>query len=172
MLLPLWVMPFSASTALQSQTNDGPEPLNDSMRPSVSILAGPQTSRGASAELLSQEHMDPPRMRPLPLVLQDTELGLCRVAGSCRKVGPLWTFRDMDLNTSDPSLILRLDVESETSLNQLCPLPLVGGLRTACSTSSNLQSTVRNKSSLGKWSTGTTNGDLNYEVDYSGPNNY
>ena len=80
MLLPLWIMPFSASATLQSQINDGPELLNDSMRPSVSILAGPQTPRGDDTELLSHQHMGPPRIRPLPLVFQDTELGPCRVA--------------------------------------------------------------------------------------------
>ncbi len=40
-------------------------------------------------------------------------------------------------------MILRLDVKIKTSLDQLCPVPLLGGKRTTCPGFSNLQSAVR-----------------------------
>ncbi len=48
----------------------------------------------------------------------------------------------MGLDTSDPLMILRLDAENKIGLQQPSPVPLLGGLRTAYPTSSNLQLTV------------------------------
>ncbi len=59
------------------------------------------------------------------------------VANSCAEVGHFWTPRDMGLNTSDSMMILRLVMESKMSLDQLCPVPLLGGLGTECPTLSN-----------------------------------
>ncbi len=60
-----------------------------------------------------------------------------RVVNSCAKVGHFWTSRDMNMNTTDYITTLRLDMKTEMSLDQLCPVPLPGGLRTACPTWSN-----------------------------------